>query len=48
MTAQDPNADFKRSLKRLLVTIAISLVLTLGLVWYLWENSPKTPLAARR
>ena len=40
---QDPNADFKRALRRLLTTIALALVFTLGLVWYLWENSPKPP-----
>jgi hypothetical protein len=39
----DRNADFKRALRRLLVTIVVSLVATLALVWYLWENSPKPP-----
>lgn len=43
MTAPDPNANFKQALRRLLITIAVSLLFTLGLIWYLWEHSPKPP-----
>jgi hypothetical protein len=39
----DRNADFRKALRRLLIVIAIALIGTLALVWYLWEHSPKPP-----
>jgi hypothetical protein len=39
----DRNADFKRAMRNLIVIIAVSVAVVLGLVWYLWEHSPKPP-----